>query len=87
MQIGDNIEKTIVYIFGDSHCTIFLNAESSKFKAIVSGYDGASISGLNETTSRLEYGKYMMDIIVNRSPSYYYLLKFKRHLNYSIFYN
>jgi hypothetical protein len=68
-------DKNIVYVYGDSHSTIFLEAESTKFKSTVAGYDGASISGLNETTSRLEYGKHVIDIVTREPNTYYHMLK------------
>jgi ribosomal protein S17E len=66
-------DTNIVYIFGDSHCVIFLDAESKKFKANVAGYDGASITGLNEKKSRLEYGQHITHI-VNYAPRTNYML-------------
>ncbi len=68
-------EKNIVYIYGDSHCVIFVGIESDNFKTIVAGYDGASITGLNETTSRLEYGAHIYNIMIHRPETYYHLLK------------
>lgn len=70
MQNNDKI----VYIFGDSHCVIFVGAEK-KFKSCVAGLDSASISGLNEKTSRLEYGKHVIDILTNMPKTYYSILK------------
>lgn len=64
----------IVYIFGDSHCVIFLGAEKI-FEARVAGYDSASLSGLNEKTSRLEYGKHITDIVTCQPKTYHMLLK------------
>jgi hypothetical protein len=64
----------MVYIFGDSHSVIFVGAEG-KFKACVCGLDGASLSGLNNKNSNLEYGKYIIDTMNNRPKSYYILLK------------
>ena len=74
-NLSNNEHVETVYIFGDSHCSIFLNAESPEYKAVVSGYDGASISGLNETTSRLQYGPYMLNIVCSQPKTTYYLLK------------
>jgi hypothetical protein len=50
-------------------------AESNNFKANVAGYDAASISGLNETTSRLEYGKHIMGIMNSQPQTSYHMLK------------
>lgn len=70
MQNDDNV----VYVFGDSHCCIFVGAEGD-FRAVVAGYDGASISGLNEQTSRLVYGKHIVELITQQPKTYYALLK------------
>lgn len=67
-------EDNIVYIFGDSHCLIFLDAVN-KFKTCVCGLDSASITGLNRITSRLEYGKYIIDTIINKPKTHHILLK------------
>jgi len=75
MEATNDIEKTAVFIFGDSHATIFLKAESLKYRADVAGYDGASISGLNELTSRLEYGKHMLNIMFHQPKNCYFLIK------------
>jgi len=64
----------IVYVFGDSHCVIFVGAEH-KFKSCVCGLDSASITGLNRTDSKLEYGKYIIDIIKYQLKSHKVLLK------------
>ena len=53
----------IMYVFGDSHCCIFLGRYENGLNLTVAGYDGASISGLNETTSRLMYGKHVIDMM------------------------
>ena len=68
-------QKKEVFIFGDSHCTIFLGAESSQFKADVCGYAGASISGINDITSKLIYGDHITNIIKHRPLTHYSLLK------------
>lgn len=70
MQDSNNI----VYVFGDSHCVIFVGAERN-FKTCVCGYDSASISGLNEKTSRLEYGKFVIDTITQQPKTYNILMK------------
>ena len=48
-----------VYIFGDSHCVIFVGAE----RACVCGQDGASITGLNKPNSTLDYANHVLTII------------------------
>ena len=67
--------KNVVYTFGDSHTLIFLDIESQKIKTIVAGYDGASISGLNEKTSKLEYGNHVMQIVLYEPKTYFLLFK------------
>jgi hypothetical protein len=71
MQCND----MIVYVFGDSHSVIFNGAETKFYKMRVAGYDGASISGLNEETSKLEYGKHIINIITHEPKTYYILIK------------
>lgn len=68
-------DKIITYIYGDSHCVIFVGADSFKAKAIVAGYDGASISGLNQKVSRLEYGKHILSLVNQQPKTYYHLMK------------
>ena len=74
MKDIDNKDNNIVYVFGDSHCVIFVGAERN-FKSCVAGYDSASISGLNEKNSRLEYGQHILNILNTQPKTYYMLLK------------
>lgn len=71
MRYNDNT----MYVFGDSHCCIFLGKYENNFNVVVAGYDGASISGLNEMTSRLMYGKHVTDLVNNLPKDYLILVK------------
>ena len=71
---NETMRKYTVYIFGDSHCTIFLDI-NSRINTVVAGYDGASISGLDNKNSRLEYGSHIKSLIIQNPSNCYFLLK------------
>ena len=68
-------DQNIVYVFGDSHVTIFVGIDSVKTKAIVAGYSGASITGLNKKITTLDYANHVLNLVNQQPKTYYMMLK------------